>query len=200
MQRNRIPLTSDSMTNQPSQPTTTHTCFDGKIRPGKGPFADGADRCRPCRAEYERQRLARKKLEPKPRVSGVGLSRGRITHGFYAKKLTTEEVKVAERLEAAFFAAYELDSVADTLLLHTAIVNFVKSQRAEPEREPGKQGDKNVRDYQAYYEREFRDILDKLALTPKQRRVETTENDVVRESIKRLFRSAKDDPAEQASP
>lgn len=186
------------MTNKPTQPTTTHTCFDGKIRPGKGPFAEGANRCRPCRAEYERHRLARKKLEPKPRIGRVGLSRGRITHGFYAKKLKPEEVTTANRLEAAFFAAYELDSVADTLLLHTAIVNFVKSQRPEPDL-PADKRDKNVRDYQAYYEREFRDILDKLALTPKQRRVETTENDVVRESIKNLFRSAKGD-SEQASP
>ena len=123
-------------------------------------------------------------------LSRMKLNRGRITHGFYARKLSEEEVKVANRLEAEFFAAYELDRVADSLLLHSAIVNFVKSLRDEPETEDGRAKDKNVRDYQAYYEREFRDILDKLALTPKQRRVEMSEKDEVQHQISALFRNS----------
>lgn len=176
------------MTEIPTQPTTTHTCPDGKIRPGKGFNGKGADKCSFCVADYHQKRRARlreaKYAGPSGVVGQAGLNRGNIVekHGFYTRKLKPKEAKLAAELHAAFRDKYTLDNVADDMLLMSGIVNYVKSLRPEPDQP----GDKNVRDYQSYYEREFRDIMKTLSLTPKERREKATGNEVA-DAINELF-------------
>jgi len=183
------------MTDQDQPEGRTHLCVDGTTKPGPGYAGKGPEKCPKCWAEYLRARRAKKKEEKwagKPGVVGqVPLNRGHdgsatTKHGFYRKKLGPTEAKLATQIHAEFHAKYVLDSLVDDMLLHTAIVNFVKSLRKEPDWTK-ERGDKNVRDLQAYHEREFRDILDKLALTPKQRKEETKNNDVAK-AIEALFR------------
>lgn len=184
------------MTPDPKQATTTHVCaHDGKVRPGKGPHGKGADRCAPCFNEYHkarRKRLQDEKWSKGGIVGPVKLNHdgaASTRHGFYRKKLDAEEAKLASALHAEFMEKYDLDSLADDLLLVNAVVNFVKSLRPEPEFDDSKRDkDKNVRDYQAYYERNFKEALQALALTRKDRK-ENDKKDDFQSHIDRLFRN-----------
>lgn len=170
------------MTPDPKVPTTTHSCFDGVVSPGKGRFGKGADRCARCFNEYCKElRQKRKELGPPlGTVSQMKINRGHdgtpsTTHGFYRKKLGAKEAMEAERLEAAFYETYDLDRVADAILVHQLVVNIVKSLRPEPDLA----GDHNVRDYQAYYERNVRDAMAALGLNRKERKDDSKQNDVM---------------------
>jgi len=171
------------MPESPKVPTTTHTCNDGKIRPGKGPFGKGADRCNRCFNDYRSKWNARKREEryAKPSISQVGLRRGTegmaLKHGFYRRKLDAEESKLAEMLHREFRQQYSgLDDLADDMLLQHAITNYVKALRKEPENSSSDR----MRDTQAAHERAFREAMAALALDRRNRKEESGNSELAR--------------------
>lgn len=179
----------------PKEPTTTHVCFDGKLKPGKGTFGRGADMCLDCRAKYQRDRRANAReakyanLPERGGVVGViRLNKGHdgtptTKHGFYRKKLTPQEARQAQELHARFHEEYDLDPLVDDLMLMTMLSNLIKSFRKEPEF-AGK--DHNIRDAQSYYERQFREIADTLGISRRQRKTEDKADNVA-DAISKLF-------------
>lgn len=178
----------------PKEPTTTHICLDGSMRPGKGPHGRGADRCPPCFRKYlkERRHARQAGMGRKPGIPSLNMDgSATIKHGFYRKKLTAEEARLAERLHKAFYEQYQLDPLADDILVNQLVVNIVKSQRPEPKGPDGHARDKNVRDYQAYYERNVREAMAALGLTRRERR-DDGKKEGLREAIGALFGQKKE--------
>lgn len=168
----------------------THICLDGTLQPGKGKFDRSKDKCKKCYNAYLRERRdARnaKKWE-KGGVQQIKMWRGHdgefsARHGFYRKNLTPEETKLAERMHRDIKAAYDgLDDQVDDMVLYLGISNFVKALRKAPDRP----NDKNVQEMQSFYERQFREAMDMLALSRRQRK-EEGKHDNVREAMKALF-------------
>lgn len=160
----------------PKEPTTTHKCFDGVVRPGVGPNGRGADKCNPCKIHELKENKKRKKEEAwKTKVSRLRLRVGNsatIKHGFYRKTLQPDELTLALDLHAKFYQDYPtLDPLADDILVMQLVTNLVKSMREAP------LDSKTAAEMRAQYERSIREILDKLALTPKQRQNSSAEND-----------------------
>jgi hypothetical protein len=176
----------------PTEPTTSHTCVDGKIRPGKGAFGRGADKCHKCWSKYRAEYNERKRNEryAKPGLSQVKLRRGNggtvIKHGFYRMKLDENEAKLAEMLHRMYREEYpSLDNLADDMQLQMGLTNYVKSLRKEPNRP----GDHNVRDYHAAYERGFKEAMEALALSRKHRKEGGT-TDEARDMLMAFFTKA----------
>lgn len=160
----------------------THICTDGVMRPGKGRFGKGTGRCAKCWNAY---------LAERRRRGDEGIA---IKHGFYRKKLTPDEAKLAERLHRQLSKEYGLNGDVDDILLHQLVTNLLKSTRVEPDRP----GDHNIRDAQSYRERQVREAMEALNLTRRQRKEEDGKGDPMREALASLF-GAKKEAARQAT-
>lgn len=170
------------MTDEP----ITHTCPDGKTRPGT---KWSPKRCAVCFRAYQRARTDKKQAE-RAKVGPTGFvvfqkRKGRaIKHGFYRRTLTELEAEEAEKMHKELLEEFNLDSSVDDMMLYLAVSNFIKALRDHP----NLPATKTIGDMRSFYERQFREAMDALALTRKQRKDGGEKPDQMADALKAMFK------------